>query len=286
MVSSLKSHSISVRGAKQLDSDEPCQDSSAHYCADKYTVIAVSDGHGGDKYFRSAQGAKIAVDVALDCVKECFAEQVFIDVFITESAADTDREKRLSQLKESIVSRWNEAVHRALEENPIEEEELSGLKTDIQEELSDENSDSCVRAYGATLIVAVVGLGFWFGIHIGDGTFVIKQDGTYTQPIPLDELCVGSNTTSICSKDAIRHFYHAWGVVTPEAILIASDGLDESFSSLEHFYEFYDMVIRNSMEDWDENTAELEVYLPQLSEKGSRDDVSLAWIVDAEDLVS
>jgi len=281
MVSKLKCYSISAHGAKQIEAKKPLQDSSGRLDeAGDFIAIAVSDGHGGDKYFRSDQGAEFAVAVALDCVKACFDEQVFVDAFTADESTDTDRKKRIAQLEESIVWRWNEAVRQALEEHPFEAEELSALEADVQDEMRDESSDSRARAYGATLLVAVVGEGFWFGMHIGDGTFVVKQDGEYSQPIPLDERCVGPYTTSICAKDAIRYFHHAWGFDVPDAILIASDGVDESFSSIEGLYGFYDTVIQSSLEDWEGNITELEAYLPQLSAKGSRDDISLAWIIN------
>ncbi|MCL2249786.1 MAG: protein phosphatase 2C domain-containing protein [Oscillospiraceae bacterium] len=284
MVRKMKCHSISVRGAKQIDAEKPCQDSSSDSLADRYAVIAVSDGHGGDKYFRSDKGSQIAVDVALACVSECFAEQIFIDTFIEEEPLQTNVEKRLIQLIESIVCRWNEAVRSDLEENPIKEDELTDLDNVIQDEIREESADAYIRAFGATLLTAVIGNGFWFGLHIGDGTFVVKHGGEYSQPIPLDELCVGPYTTSICGKDALKHFYTAQGKGTPEAILIASDGVDESFSSVEKLYAFYDTVIKSSHEDWDGNIAELEAYLPKLSEQGSRDDISLAWIVSDMEL--
>lgn len=280
MVDKIKCHSISVDGAKHVEAKKPCQDSSGHFQSDTYAVISVSDGHGSKKHFRSKRGSEIAVAVAISCVKECFDEQVFVGAFADKNSSDDEKEMRLNQLKESIISRWNEAVGLALDESPFTEEELSLFDDDIQEKLKRRSSDKHISAYGATLLVAVVSNLFWFGVHIGDGTFVVKQNGEYSQPVPIDELCVGPYTTSLCSSDASRHFHHAWGSGTPEAILIASDGVDESFSSVDMMYEFYDTIIRNSVEDWDGNRLELEEYLPELSEKGSRDDVSLAWMVD------
>jgi len=189
----------------------------------------------------------------------------------------------IERLEESIIQRWNSKVLSLIEGNPFKEDELSHLDEDVRNKMKDKKLDYRFKAYGATLIVAVIGNGFWFGFQIGDGTFVMKNNSKYSQPVELDELCVGTYTTSICGSDAIQRFHHAWGKETPDAILIATDGVDESFESEEGLYKFYDNVIKNSLDDWEANIKELKEYLPELSRKGSRDDISLAWIISDSD---
>ncbi|MBR4504145.1 MAG: protein phosphatase 2C domain-containing protein [Candidatus Methanomethylophilaceae archaeon] len=48
----------------------PCQDSSGCISDEWFSAAAVSDGHGGSRYFRSNVGSRIAVDCALEAVRE------------------------------------------------------------------------------------------------------------------------------------------------------------------------------------------------------------------------
>ena len=281
----LKCYSISKCGARHFDNKKPKQDYSGHFSTKEYSIIAVSDGHGGDRYFRSDIGSKIAVEAALKCIKKCLSEvdeenrQVFVNSLLIKNTSENSKTALISRLIESIVSYWNNEVSSLLKKNPFAETELLSLDEDVRIKMMDKNSDYRFKAYGATLIAAVVGAGFWFAFQIGDGTFVIKNNGEYSQPIELDERCVGQYTTSICDASAVKLFHYTWGYETPDAIFIATDGLDESFASLNGLYKFYDNVIKNSLENWEENAIELQEYLPELSRKGSRDDISLAWII-------
>ncbi|GHU52450.1 hypothetical protein AGMMS49975_08240 [Clostridia bacterium] len=279
----IKSFSISAQGASHLKINKICQDSSCSLDEPngKYAIAAVSDGHGGDKYFRSDKGSRNAVEIARTAAAFCMETQVFIDTMSSSDNAN-GKEKVLSDLEASIVRIWGSAIENKLKEYPITEDEISGFDEDVKLKFRDDKSDYKFRAYGATLIVAVVCEDFWFGFQIGDGTFVVKQNGEYSQPIEIDEKCVGTNTTSICNSNAIKYFHHAWGLGVPEAVFIATDGVDESFATENGLYKFYDNIIKNSCEDWEDNLSELENYLPELSKKGSRDDVSISGIIYLE----
>lgn len=50
---------ISIRGYSHLLSNKECQDSSISWRGKKYSAVIISDGHGGEKYFRSAKGSEI-----------------------------------------------------------------------------------------------------------------------------------------------------------------------------------------------------------------------------------
>jgi hypothetical protein len=283
MKHTIESFCISAQGASHVRINKVCQDYSIKFGYKKGHVIAVSDGHGGDKYFRSHIGSKSAASMAKSSVLYCLNDLNFAETFM--KATDKDKEDMLCTIEEYIIGEWNDVIGSQLEDHPFTEEELAALDEETQEKMRDK--DYRYKAYGATLIVgAVVSEGFWFGLQIGDGTFVVKQNGEYTQPIELDPKCVGVNVTSICDKNAIRYFHHAWGNGIPEAIFAASDGVDESFLSVEGLYKFYDNIIKNGKENWEGNVEELRNYLPELSVKGSQDDVSLAAIIrlDEEEL--
>jgi len=285
----IKCFSISVQGASHKKIDKICQDSSKHHPATKkeakYTIVAVSDGHGGDKYFRSHIGSQQAVKVAISSLHNYLGASDFMKTIQDNTISGEKKDDLVTALEESIIAKWNKDIKLELEKNEFTDNELAPLDDEYKEKILDKSLDYRFKTYGATLIVAVVFDNFWLGFQIGDGTFVIKQNGEYSQPIELDPKCVGVNVTSICDANAIRYFHHAWGYGVPEAIFIASDGVDESFATVEGLYKFYDNIIKNSNEDWDGNVKEIEAYLPELSEKGSRDDVSLAAIIKCSETV-
>jgi hypothetical protein len=200
----------------------------------------------------------------------------------SEDKSDLKKSDLLTDLEKSIVANWNFKIAELLNENPFTEEELAPFDDEYKAKLKDATVDYRYKTYGATLIVAVVCEDFWFGFHIGDGTFAVKQNGEWKQPIELDPKCVGVNVTSICDSNAIKYFHHAWGYGVPDAIFVASDGVDESFASVEWLYKFYDNIIENNKEDWDSTVEELKEYLPELSAEGSQDDVSLAAIINLD----
>jgi hypothetical protein len=208
----------------------------------------------------------------------------FVEALQSVTLPTDKKEEYLVKVEESVIAKWNEKIYSHIVTNAFADDELASIDEEHKARMRDDSSDYRYKSYGATLIVAVVSVGFWFGFQIGDGTFVVKQNGKYSQPIELDPKCVGVNVTSICDSNAIKYFHHAWGYGIPDAIFAASDGVDESFASVEGLYKFYENIIKNSAEDWLVNVQELNSYLPELSVQGSRDDVSLAAIINLDSI--
>jgi hypothetical protein len=286
-MSIIKSFSIKAKGASHIKDNKVCQDFADSYpvgntTASKFAIVAVSDGHGGDKYFRSDRGAELAVEKAILCVQKCMFTDEFYDALKSKTLTKEKKDEYIINLEESIIRLWNSDVKKDINNVPFADDEINHLDNEYKSKLLDTISDYKYKTYGATLIVGVVCDDFWFGFQIGDGTFVIKKNGVYEQPIELDPKCVGVNVTSICNNNAINYFHHKYDFGMPEAVFIASDGVDESFATVEGLYKFYDNIILNSCDDWASNVNELEAYLPELSAKGSRDDVSLAAIINID----
>jgi len=283
----IKCFNIHKQGASHLKGNKVCQDFSGSYSCDeasslKYYIIAISDGHGGNKYFRSDIGSQKAVEMAITCIHNCMLTSEFVAALQSVTLPQNKKEEYIVNVEESVIAKWNDIIQSHIADNDFTDDELAHIDKEHKARMLDVTSDYRYKAYGATLVVAVVSEDFWFGFQIGDGTFVVKQDGKYSQPIELDPKCVGVNVTSICDINAIKYFHHDWGYGIPEAVFVASDGVDESFASVEGLYKFYDNIIKNSSDDWNDNVRELESYLPELSAKGSRDDVALAAIVNLD----
>jgi serine/threonine protein phosphatase PrpC len=268
-----KGFNITVRGEKHHRRGEICQDFSAFYSGGDMTVAVVCDGHGGDMYFRSDKGAKFAADAAVACIREFISHKAdyMQDIDVTWSAL-------VSRLEMSIITRWNQAVESDYAENGFTEDELDGLRGSDLMALS--HDYGYYLAYGTTLIAVAVTPEFWFGIHIGDGKCAVVSDGwQFAEPIPWDENNFMGITTSMCNSNALRLFRSCFNRKLPDAVIIATDGIEESFADRTYLYGFYKKIL-GSVKSGDISGAKsnLEAFLPILSKKGSGDDLSIAVI--------
>lgn len=269
-----KTYSRYKIGESHIAKNMGCEDYAATYEDEMVCIAVISDGHGDKKCFRSAQGAHIACDVSIDCVRK----------MIDSSSSSCDVIKKspdriITELERVIIREWNNGVNNDLSINPITESELNGLPEDAIKAIC--SGQSLNKIYGCTLIMCVVIDSFWFGIHIGDGKCVVAMNnGLYTQPIPWDEVgCIGNRSTSICNSNSFSGFRYIYGTDIPTGLFVASDGIDESFdeNGLNRCYYTLGYWVQTlSKEELDSKMDEL---LTQVTNNGSGDDVSIACIL-------
>lgn len=267
----------SVIGQSHIKNNKPCQDASLSEKSKKYSLIAVADGHGGDPYFRSDVGSRLAVHAA----QECMTNRPML-VTLKKSRTDKERETLILQLKKSIVGRWNALMQEHFEAAPFTEDELASIPD--RDAAAYRAGEQAEKAYGSTLIAALWTDDFLLCLQIGDGNCVIVDDtGIFSQPIPGDERCFLNVTTSICDKDAVTVFRHFYTDTLPAAVVIGTDGVDDCFAGEEKLYNFYRLIMISFTEkDEDAAAAELTDYLPRMSEKGSGDDISIGMMFNKE----
>ena len=160
-------YGVSIRGNGHYVSGMECQDQNSFeesdFSADEIKVIAMADGHGGAPYFRSSEGAEVAVMIAkkvlhgfieknkgiLDKITELedkvtkseAIEKTFIDPqdlssipfypinqesHSKEEISNLQEEikKGLSELRAEIVENWKEEIDSKLKENPVKVAEI------------------------------------------------------------------------------------------------------------------------------------------------------------------
>ena len=286
-------------GASHIKKGTVCQDFSGSVETDSYKLAVISDGHGGEDYFRSDRGSRFAVEAFCRCVEDAFAvsspsdEELSDGSFLQNKAKNfsdalnackTDKqiEEQMRWFMRSIVTRWNILVDEDLADDPFKAEEMAEVcdKTKARYE----KGERVQSAYGAPLIGAVVTEDFWFGVHIGDGKCIaFDMSGIDTEPIPWDEQCFLNVTTSICDANASSEMRYFFSRELPAAVFVGSDGIGDSFKNERHLHNFYRVVLSSFATETEEKAMQgLADYLPNLSAQGSADDMSVGCIINIE----
>ena len=280
-------------GAGHIKENKPCQDYSVSWQSKNSdaVVLVVCDGHGGDTYVRSDVGSRLAGEIALKCVKTMILSKDLDWICgykgaVASCDAEECREQRLGiheqnavfqALFKTIYDRWEHAVEEDVKANPFTEQE----KTCIGDK-------SFVKAYGTTLMVYAQTRRYWFAFQIGDGRILACDvDGDWRQIVPWDEDCFLNHTTSLCSQNPVSRFRYAFDGTcsNPVALFCCSDGVEDSYGDYdlapEHLHSYFDSLTKVFVKEGKEVTLErLKEFLPKLSQAGSKDDMSIAGIVD------
>ena len=296
----IDSYSFSCQGESHKADNKPCQDASFSAVYDDGLAIAiVCDGHGGERYFRSDVGSRMATEVISESVKT-FVENVdktmFIgNPFIAEEAITSEEVVKkqtpvdiaFRQLFSSIIYQWNQKIAEHAANTAVSEWEQEHVPQKYLDELK--TSETFEKLYGCTLMVYVQTPDYWFAFHLGDGKCVsFHQEGDLWQmPIPWDERCFLNKTTSLCDSNAINEFRYCYegDGKFPMAVFLGSDGMDDSFGEDPNLVNFYIQVVKMLVTEGREATIKsIESDLPQLSKIGSKDDMSVAFIYNIAEL--
>jgi hypothetical protein len=200
-------------GAAHRAAGLPNQDAvAAQQIGPDALVVAVADGHGHRRHFRSARGSRLAVAVACEAARELAAR---LDDLETAGQIQSEA---LRKLVPAITGRWRDAVREDVAADPF---------TD-REEAARAVGDDTLIAYGSTLLLAIAGRRWLILVQIGDGDIVgIQPDGRPLFPVPDDPSLDGRQTTSLCGPRAEDDFRAA--VVDGRTtallgVLLATDG--------------------------------------------------------------
>ena len=180
----------------------------------------------------------------------------------------------------SIYEKWLEAIRLDARQNPFTEDELSRL-----------GRHKLVKAYGTTLMTYVQTKDFWFAFHIGDGRMLSYDENQgWRQIVPWDCNCFQNQTTSLCNTDPVPMFRYAFdGTGTfPKAVFCCSDGIEDSYGDYdvapERLHNYFSGLLNVFVREGKESTmSKLEEFLPKLSAVASKDDMSIAGVINEGD---
>lgn len=266
----------SCRGASHIKGNLPNQDALSFWLPESGfgppAILAIADGHGSPQHFRSASGAKLAVQAATSLLL------AFAKMHGSQSDGNSLRTE-VAELPQRVVENWTASVSAHLAANPFREEEFSRLQDPQDADARAEVTNNPLVAYGATLLVVLVTESCAVFLQIGDGDILWVDDaGKTVRPVPADARLIANQTTSLCQPEAWKDF--RWHVEAPlhhppALILVSTDGYANSFRSDEDFlligHDFLNIARTGGLH---KVSAQLPGILHDASEKGSGDDVT------------
>lgn len=186
-----------VTGANHSDKGLPCQDASLagihYYKGHAYTLLAVADGHGSERYSRSQLGAHFAVQAAAEAAARwmLFAVECY-----EQSPGDW-----FTNARNDFGARFARMLRQAWERNVTEHLAAYPLTEAEQQQASGQN------AYGTTIALALVFRDQVFVGAIGDSTVLVVCDSgggeTAADLLAGDgSQALGLTTHSLASADA------------------------------------------------------------------------------------
>lgn len=268
----------SARGSAHQRTGLPNQD-AAEYAflpegKSESAIVAISDGHGGEKHFRSQVGSTLAVHSAINVMQEAFGSAFTL-------GTGEERGLNIEGLNRRLVERWINAVQGDLARNPITEIELKKL-AELEDAIARQSIEENPQlAYGCTLLVAVATQTFVWCLQLGDGDILaVDKSGRTSRPLRADDRLVANQTTSICQPNAwaeIRTAVIEAPATLPSLLLLSTDGYVNSFRTENDFLQIgqdYLAIVRE--QGIDTLSQELPKILAEASQHGSGDDITLA----------
>ncbi|MCX6045419.1 MAG: PP2C family serine/threonine-protein phosphatase [Chloroflexi bacterium] len=271
----------SVQGASHLRTNIPNQDAidwlAWHSRDQQFITLALADGHGNARYFRSGVGAQQAVEVAKILLKELGR------AYSQSQNLTALKEMAQQQLPQIFVRQWNDAIDRHLAATPFTTQELEKLSPDFQARLTSNPR----LAYGTTLVATLLTQTFILYIQLGDGDILtVDEAGHVTKaPLVVDPHLTGNTTTSLCMTDAwrfMRTYLQPLSEHTPAMLMLSTDGYANSFEQQEGFLAAAKDIFAIVREERDGGVSALRTNLPDwlraTSDGGSGDDISVGII--------
>jgi serine/threonine protein phosphatase PrpC len=253
------------RGSSHARDGRPCQDAhalwSSSFLGEPLLVVAVADGHGGERHDLSHCGAALAVQAA---VGEVIAS---LPAPLGAEAPGPVPRGRGERFHDRVTVRWREEVR-------ADAERRTGLS------VGDEAGKALLTRYGSTLLVAIVdGSECWVG-QIGDGDILlVRPDGSIEVPLPKDGELLGTVTYSLSSREAPALWKTARLPVGPGGLLVmATDGLSDSFEDPDTGIQVFARSLAERVASFGIGKigAALPGWLDGYSRDGSGDDMTLA----------
>jgi len=216
-------------------------------------LLAVADGHGGERYRYSDRGSRLACEQAAKA-----AQAALRTTPIDDHGA---WQRQLSHDLPAVIQKcWLRAVQRDWQQQP----DAAGQAF-------------CPSLYGSTLGLVLLAPTWWGCTGLGDWDLVrVSRDGTELLSEEHGQPGGGEATASLCQREAAARWAERAQAQpieareAPFALLISTDGVRKSCATDQDFLELCSQLIPIG------NGPELAEGLAEISAGGSGDDLSIA----------
>ena len=271
----------SVQGASHIRAKLPNQDAidwlACYGREQQFVTLAIADGHGNARYFRSEIGSQKAVYVAKTILRELGR------AYCNSRNLAPLKEMAEQHLPQILVRQWEDEIAAHLAAAPFTQAELTKQSADFRAKLAVNPR----LAYGSTVAAALITQTFILYLQLGDGDiFTIDKDGDVARaPLAIDPHLSGDATTSLCMNQSWRYVRTYLQPITEQApamLMLATDGYANSFATEAGFLEagrdFFNIVNEQARQGLHTLRDELPHWLSTTSERGSGDDISVGFL--------
>jgi hypothetical protein len=268
----------SVRGASHERNGLPNQDAVRLRNpggVDDFLVMAVADGHGSARSFRSDRGSAMATEIALRVLRQ------FIRHLGPDAPLSQVRRQAQRVWPRVMIAAWKSAVRADVAKRPFTFMDFAAYpdKPPVIKP-GEELPGAAFLAYGATLVAVAITPRYVLYSQLGDGDILaIHEDGTVSRPLPKQHEFMSSQTVSLCTHSAPYQFQikvEASRGHAPEMVMISTDGYANCFNTEEAFFTVGADLLAYSRSHGMATVGEcLEGWLQESSRDGSGDDITV-----------
>jgi len=275
---SLRWTAISVRGASHEQGGHENQDAvrlKNSSGAGDVLLLAVADGHGSSRSFRSDRGAALAAECALRELHR------FVRRLGPETPLSRVRNQAKNRWPKALLAAWKSTVRAELTAHPFTPLEFAAFpEPPPVVKKGEELPVTAYLAYGATLLAVAITPRYILYSQLGDGDILtVGADGVVSRPLPRRHEFMANQTISLCSHHAPNEFQirvDALRGPVPALIMLSTDGYANCFGDDESFFQVgADFLSYLRSEGVDFVREKLAEWLRQSSHDGSGDDITV-----------
>jgi protein phosphatase 2C-like protein len=279
--------SASVQGASHQKRGQGNQDAvrlKNPSGSDDVLLLAIADGHGSARSFRSDRGAALAAECALRELRH------FIRRLGPDAPLSRVRNQAKTRWPKTLITAWKSAVRADLTARPFTLLEFAAFpEPPPVVKPGAELPISAYLAYGATLLAVAVTPRYILYSQLGDGDILtVHTDGIASRPLPRQHEFMANQTVSLCSHHATDEFQIRVDALrgrVPALITLSTDGYANCFGDDESFFKVgVDLLSYLRSQGVDFVGEKLEEWLRESSHDGSGDDITVGLAARANAL--
>jgi hypothetical protein len=270
----------SVQGASHKQAGLPNQD-AVHWLPESGKglplIMAVSDGDGRTRGFRSSEGARLAVQEAASSLQD------FIGKWPDLSNLSIIKQVAEEQLPKMLARGWEQAVNNHIKKKPFSRGHLEALekRAGVSERHAVEKNN--LLAYSATLLAVLATDLFIIYLQLGDGDLLtVSESGEVSRAISKEKPLSADKSPLLCSPNSWRDFRVRFQVISglpPALILLSTGSYADSFRNEEEFLKAGSDLLKDIRSDGiDKVNSNLETQLSESARAGKGEDVTLGII--------